>query len=461
MLLHQELLRTVYKIWQRYARQANDEISRAWAVSYNEVLRTEGGEDAPTRDKRIAAWLKANPPAGAQAHAVRWEKQYFQLSRCQTEWIGYKWACCGNKTRAIAVPVGCNHRLCPLCAWHRSKTAQVRVKSLYDRLTHPVLLTFTVPNLPALRKHDYTMFRQRLRKFIAQHKGILGGVYSLETTYNRTAKTWHVHAHVLADFASPLPSQYIEEDGRKRRNYVDFEGEQTLAFTALKWRLEFDWLCLWSQAWGKMPALEPPAKRIEKWRMQWEGYNYEFSKWVLAKRAHSTKWAKVWNARIRRYQVRTDLDPLQQREFQKCEAWNRANTRVIDLKPVTDRDGACREVLKYICKVADFGDYPDAVEEFCNAVKGARLIQTFGSWYGFNIEADFNTEHLDDWGSPKCNCGLNMRERIGIFNSRDVEMNNEGRWLLKRSVQNHQCGTVLRPTIRALGVPEGEGILQL
>src|SRR5208337_1849544 len=137
--------------------------------------------------------------AGNDAEALKWEKQWIQVHNCQKEWIGYRAACCGERTRAIAVPVGCNHRLCPLCAWHRSQRARVHIKTMFDRLTHPVLITLTIPNKETIRRHDFTLLRQRIRQFIAQHKNwILGGVYSLETTCNRAEKTWHIHAHILA-----------------------------------------------------------------------------------------------------------------------------------------------------------------------------------------------------------------------------------------------------------------------
>ena len=130
---------------------------------------------------------------------------------------------------------------------------------------------------------------------------------------------------------------------------------------------------------------------------------------------------------------------------------------MFDVRPVDDREGAAKEVLKYITKVANFSDNAAAIEEFCGAVKGARLVQTFGSWYGFNLETQFDPEHLDDWGERKCACGLNCWEKQGVFSARDVEMDEAGRWHLKRSVLKHNCrGTVARPRIRAGDDPHAE-----
>jgi hypothetical protein len=86
-----------------------------------------------------------------------------------------------------------------------------------------------------------------------------------------------------------------------------------------------------------------------------------------------------------------------------------------------------------------------------NAVKGARLIRTFGTWYGVNLDTstDFNPEHFEDWGEMKCACGLNRWERMGVFYRDEVEMDASGRWYLKRDI-DHTCrGTVPRPIIRA------------
>jgi hypothetical protein len=261
---------------------------------------------------------------------------------------------------------------------------------MFDRLRHPVLLTLTVPNKDTISKHDYTLFRQKVRKFIAQHKGwILGGVYSLETTYNRTEKTWHIHCHILMDAASSLPS---------KKEKTELSGQRVFAFTAIKLKLEFDWLRLWGCAWGKMA-------RKGASQMRREGDTYTFENWVRDGRANSIR---EW--RDGAYRLIEGLPPA---ELAARSKWNAANRRVVDVRPVLDRDGAAREVLKYITKVADFCDLPEAVEPFCNAVKGARLIQTFGTWYGANFDTDFDPEHMDDWGQMKCTCGLNHWERTG------------------------------------------------
>lgn len=384
-----------------------------------------------------AIWQR-HAAAGEIEEALKWEKQWLHIHNCQTEWIGYRAACCGPFTTPIAVPIGCNHRLCPLCAWHRSKIARKRIKTMFDRLTHPVLITLTVPNKDGIRKHDFTLFRQRVRQFIAQHNAwILGGVYSLETTYNRAEKTWHIHAHILADVAASLPC---------KTEKIDLAGKRIYAFTALKLRMEFDWLRLWGNQWGK-------AARKDASRMRREGDTYCFEEWVKAGRENVTK---EWRGGA--YQP---IEGLSVAAAAARKEWNTINRRVVDVRPVLDRDGAAREVLKYITKVADFSDLPEAVEAFCNATRGARLIQTFGSWYGVKLDDAPDPEHPEDWGEMKCSCGLNMWERMeGVFSRDDVEMDVAGRWHLKRPLDYKCRGTVPRPTIRALDAHE-EGDSQL
>jgi hypothetical protein len=369
--------------------------------------------------------------AGRADEALKWEKQWFKLHNCQSEWIGYRAECCKGFTTPIAVPIGCNHRLCPLCAWHRSQAARKRIKSMFDRLTHPVLITLTVPNKATIRKHDYTLFRQRVRKFIADHKSwIKGGVYSLETTYNRAEKTWHIHAHILADVLNSLPS---------KTEKTELAGERAYAFTAIKLKLEFDWMRLWGSQWGK--AAGKGASEMRR-----NGDVYDFEQWVRIGREMRQK---EWRDGAFRTIEGVSTDDLARRK-----AWNAENRRVVDVRPVLDRDGAAREVLKYITKVADFCDLPEAVEPFCNAVKGTRLIQTFGSWYGVKLDTPPDTAHPEDWGEMKCSCGQNMWVRSGIYSRGDVEMDAMGRWHLKHPL-DHRCrGTISRPTIRALEAPE-------
>jgi len=300
-----------------------------------------------------------------------------------------------------------------------------------------------------------------VRALLAEYDGFIrGGIYSIETTYNRLEKTWHIHAHVLADCCASLPhwSQKLDLGGR-----LDF------AFVMIKKRMEFDWLLMWQadgykgvrrykdKAYRKITDLDVLAqKRADdkrKWQERADGDHFMFEQWVRAGIDHEIR-KRVWSRQEKRY-VKVPIAELSPKEIERRTKWNARNRRMVDIRRVNDREGAAREVLKYITKGAAFSDLPDAVEEFCDAVRGARLVQTFGTWYGFDAEADFDTEHLDDWGEPlQCACGLNHWERAGVFYRRDVAMDAAGRWFVKSSLGHSSRGTVPRPTIRALEAPE-------
>jgi hypothetical protein len=304
---------------------------------------------------------------------------------------------------------------------------------MFDRLTYPVMITLTIPNMGTIRKHDLTLMRRNVRKVLKQNEPwIRGGVYSLETTYNRAQKTWHLHCHILADVCSPLPS---------KKEKTTLAGERVCSFTAIKLKLEFDWLRLWGTGWGKKPRKDAdPMKK--------NGETFTFESWVRQGREMSLK--------ERRGGSFQPVEGISESERARRTEWNRANRRVVDVRPVTNRDGAAREVLKYITKCADFSDLPEAVEPFMNAVKGARLIQTFGTWYGVNLDTstDFDPENFEDWGEMKCTCGRNDWQRMGVFYRDDVEMDVSGRWHLNAHIAHTCGGTVPRPTIRALEARE-------
>ena len=241
--LWRRLCATVYSIWQDHANRPKDGLDKIWWDNYEKErlrLKTDTNpeydawlgkyvkkhglpqcSEAYLHCLYMTEWKKKNRPSGRCAAILAWEKQYFQLMHCQGEWIGYKGCCAG--TKSVAVPIGCNHRLCPLCSWHRAEMAQRKTKILFDRLTHPQVITLTTPNLKKISKRTFQVFRGKVKQFLAQHKEMFaGGIYALETTYNRTEKTWHVHAHLLVDGTFKLPSK----DQR-----IDFAGRNMPAFT--------------------------------------------------------------------------------------------------------------------------------------------------------------------------------------------------------------------------------------
>jgi len=403
----------------------------AWLQKYVEKHGLPTCPEAYLHSLYMTEWKKKNKPVGRCAHVLRWEKQYFQLLHCQGEWIGYRAECCSDQTRAIAVPIGCNHRLCPLCSWHRSEKAQRKTKTLFSRLEHPQFITLTTPNLKRISKRTYEHFRKRVRQFLAQHSEFDGGIYAIETTYNRTEKSWHVHAHAMVNAPYSLPSV-------KQR--VVFAGRNMPAFTLMKLALEYDWTRIWVKELPKLPRKNAAPNVLD-------GERYEFESWVLAGFENALK--------ERRGGEMQDIQGLSELEIQRRTQWNKKFRRVMWIKSVDDRERAAKEVLKYITKSADFCDLPQCVEAFYDATKGARMVQTFGTWYGVNFDAPeaFLPDHMENWGKMECQCGLNHWTRIGTFHWKDVQTDEDGRSYLKRSMGHNTRGTVARPTIRALDSP--------
>jgi hypothetical protein len=344
-------------------------------------------------------WLKKHPKldgklqnkyARTLKHKERRMKDLTRLSMCHQSWIALNPTCCNS--RALAVPIVCNHRLCFLCNARRSERYRTRVRTLFDRLTHPAFLTITIPNIPsgALRKRVYSSFRMNWNKLRKRWAGYMqGGIFAFETTFNNQSsspsyKTWHVHAHVLIDGAATLPvcrcsGRFTDpRTGLQRRKH-----STDCAFIGFKRRLEFDWLCLTQGNRGK-----------ERWRPS------DFNYWL------SRTFPENWRDAAARHE------------------WNRTNRRTVDIRRVTDRKKAAFEVLKYATKGSHFCDVPEAVNEFIDATKGARMLQTFGSWYGFDFE-----DEPDLLGSLECGCGENKFERAGVISRYEVEMDRDtGKW---------------------------------
>lgn len=138
--------------------------------------------------KRIAAVLES-AGRGKEATSVLGCGQQFRVNKAQ---------CCGD---TIAFPVSCNHKLCPVCMRRRSAGLSKRVRDSLSKMSRPKHIVLTVKNVKHIDKAYFSWLRKCFTKL--RHRklfnGVCGGVYTIETTYNSEAKTWHVHLHILAD----------------------------------------------------------------------------------------------------------------------------------------------------------------------------------------------------------------------------------------------------------------------
>lgn len=245
-----------------------------------------------------------------------------RLRNCQTEWIGFRAKCCGGKS--VAVPIGCNHRLCPFCANSRLERSRDPARKLLEGMTNPAFLTLTVPNVRVLTREVLAELSSQWKRFQRSVELVgIGGIRSIEVTFNREEKTWHPHLHILFD--SPYP----------------ITGIRPKTFQRLIARLEYSWLRVCS------PAFASSNGRSETAFLCWEA---------------------------------------ERNKHGKGDPWNLENRRIIKLKGVIDGPGAVAEVMKYISKGNRFHDVPEAVGGFLAAVRSFRMIQRYGSFYNFQIE---------------------------------------------------------------------------
>jgi predicted nucleic-acid-binding Zn-ribbon protein len=77
------------------------------------------------------------------------------------------------------------------------------------------------------------------------------------------------------------------------------------------------------------------------------------------------------------------------------------------------------ELLKYILKLVDIVDDPEAVESFLTATRGKRFIRTYGSLYGLKVEEDVDRDCEEERGEVCPDCGTREVEELHISLRRD------------------------------------------
>ena len=214
----------------------------------------------------------------------------------------------------------------------------------------------------------------------------IGGVYSIEVTYNRERRDWHPHLHILFDAPFRL-------------------SMSPTAFKRLNRRIEFAWL--------KVTSLSARAK-----------YATGPNGWV---KETGKKRRRLTLAERRESVFQTWLD--ESKTWESGNPLNRSDRRIIKLKPVTQGDGAVYEVIKYISKTTRFLDHPEAVETYLKAVRGVRVTQTFGAFY--NIKFDEGDEPAP-LTYLKCGCGQNDFHDLGLFGLSSVYQAENGCWYLRQ-----------------------------
>jgi len=74
---------------------------------------------------------------------------------------------------------------------------------------------------------------------------------------------------------------------------------------------------------------------------------------------------------------------------------------------------ASKEIAKYVAKPGEFMNDANLINEYLDAVKGLRLVSTFGYYYGKELIED-------DENRPNCNCGKNQWCKLDGFYPIDI-----------------------------------------
>jgi plasmid rolling circle replication initiator protein Rep len=145
----------------------------------------------------------------------------------------------------------CRCRLCPMCQWRRSLLIFRQVLELIHahgkqyKSDIPLLLSLTVPNIPADELKSMLDRMQKSWKKLSERKNFTGSVRSwfraLEVTYNSELDTYHPHYHVLL----LVPMNYF---ARQYGLYISRD----------------EWLSLWQEVTGIPEITQVDIRRVRK-----------------------------------------------------------------------------------------------------------------------------------------------------------------------------------------------------
>lgn len=101
----------------------------------------------------------------------------------------------------------------------------------------------------------------------------------------------------------------------------------------------------------------------------------------------------TWSKKLQRWHphLHVVIDGVYWPQKQIANEWERAtgDSRICDIRRVPSREVLVRYVAKYVSKSQTPGNLPDArMVEWCHAVHGLRMAQTFGSLHGRKVDCD-------------------------------------------------------------------------
>jgi len=93
----------------------------------------------------------------------------------------------------------CGHRLCPICSYHVSRLRADFLRRITANLSHPKLITLTIPTQGDDAASGFKMIVDAFRKLRKDRlfRSIKGGAYSYEVIPHNSY--FHIHLHLLVD----------------------------------------------------------------------------------------------------------------------------------------------------------------------------------------------------------------------------------------------------------------------
>ena len=93
----------------------------------------------------------------------------------------------------------CGHRLCPICSYHVSRLRADFLRKISAELSHPKLITLTIPTQGDDYEKGFKLIVGAFRKLRKDRlfRAIKGGAYSYEVVPHESY--YHIHLHLLVD----------------------------------------------------------------------------------------------------------------------------------------------------------------------------------------------------------------------------------------------------------------------
>ncbi len=102
----------------------------------------------------------------------------------------------------VLVEARCKSRLCPRCSRFRSRKLIQDLRYYVTLIDSPRFLTLTLASVETPLREQLLRLRKcfaKLRRSKTWKAHVVGGLYTVEVTFNRNTRRWHPHIHAITD----------------------------------------------------------------------------------------------------------------------------------------------------------------------------------------------------------------------------------------------------------------------